>query len=75
MAVRVQMAIGDAGYGHLRQMTDTTKEYSSYISGCRNIITTTVHTIYNRLVARVPGYTTEMYCVSCEVRTEFIYVM
>jgi hypothetical protein len=27
------------------------------------------------LVARVCGYTTEMYCVSCEVRTEFIYVM
>jgi hypothetical protein len=27
------------------------------------------------LVVRVPGYTTEMYCVSCEVRTEFIYVM
>jgi hypothetical protein len=28
------------------------------------------------LVARVPGYTTEMYCDSCEVRTEFIvYVM
>jgi hypothetical protein len=27
------------------------------------------------LVFRVPGYTTEMYCVSCEVRTEFIYVM
>jgi hypothetical protein len=26
-------------------------------------------------VVRVPGYTTEMYCVSCEVRTEFIYVM
>jgi hypothetical protein len=23
-------------------------------------------------VVRVPGYTTEMYCVSCEVRTEFI---
>jgi hypothetical protein len=23
------------------------------------------------LVVRVPGYTTEMYCVSCEVRTEF----
>jgi hypothetical protein len=22
----------------------------------------------------VPGYRTEMYCVSCEVRTEFIYV-
>jgi hypothetical protein len=28
-----------------------------------------------RLVVRVPGYTAEMYCVSCEVRTEFIYVM
>jgi hypothetical protein len=27
------------------------------------------------LVVRVPGYTTEMYGVSCEVRTEFIYVM
>jgi hypothetical protein len=27
------------------------------------------------LVIRVPGYRTEMYCVSCEVRTEFIYVM
>jgi hypothetical protein len=23
----------------------------------------------------VPGYRTEIYCVSCEVRTEFIYVM
>jgi hypothetical protein len=27
------------------------------------------------LVVRVPGYTMEMYCVSCELRTEFIYVM
>jgi hypothetical protein len=29
------------------------------------------------LVVRVPGYRTEMYeyCISCEVRTEFIYVM
>jgi hypothetical protein len=27
------------------------------------------------LVVRVPGYITEMCCVSCEVRTEFIYVM
>jgi hypothetical protein len=27
------------------------------------------------LVVRVPGYITEMYRVSCEVRTEFIYVM
>jgi hypothetical protein len=26
-------------------------------------------------VVRVPGYRTEMYCVSCEVRIEFIYVM
>jgi hypothetical protein len=26
-------------------------------------------------VVRVPGYRTEMYCVSGEVRTEFIYVM
>jgi hypothetical protein len=27
------------------------------------------------LVVRVPGYRSEMYCVSCEVRKEFIYVM
>jgi hypothetical protein len=27
------------------------------------------------LVVRVPGYTTELYCVPCEVRTEFVYVM
>jgi hypothetical protein len=27
------------------------------------------------LVDRVPGYTTEKYCVSCEVGTELIYVM
>jgi hypothetical protein len=27
------------------------------------------------LVVRVPSYRTEMYCASCEVRTEFIYVM
>jgi hypothetical protein len=26
------------------------------------------------LVVRVPGYRTEMYCASCEVQTEFIYV-
>jgi hypothetical protein len=26
-------------------------------------------------VVRVPGYRTEMYCVSCEVASEFIYVM
>jgi hypothetical protein len=25
------------------------------------------------LVVRVPGYTTEMYYVSCEVRTEYIF--
>jgi hypothetical protein len=27
------------------------------------------------LVARVPGYRMEMCCDSCEVRTEFMYVM
>jgi hypothetical protein len=27
------------------------------------------------LVVRVPGYRTEMYCVSSEILTEFIYVM
>jgi hypothetical protein len=27
------------------------------------------------ILVRVPGYRTEMYCVLCEVRTEFVYVM
>jgi hypothetical protein len=27
------------------------------------------------LVVRVPGYRTEMYCASCEVRTDFIYML
>jgi hypothetical protein len=39
---------------------------------------TTLWQIYDRLcglVVRVPGYATEMYWVSCEVRTEFIYVI
>jgi hypothetical protein len=27
------------------------------------------------LVAGVPNYRTEMYCVSCEVQTEFIYIV
>jgi hypothetical protein len=27
------------------------------------------------LVVRVPGCRMEIYCVSCEVQTEFIYVM
>jgi hypothetical protein len=27
------------------------------------------------LVVRIPGYRTEMYCVSCEVRTDFLYVI
>jgi hypothetical protein len=27
------------------------------------------------LVVRVPGYTAEMCCASCEVRTEFMYVI
>jgi hypothetical protein len=38
------------------------------------IIIIIIHRLFG-LVARAPGYTTEMYCVSCEVRTEFIYVM
>jgi hypothetical protein len=26
-------------------------------------------------VVRAPGYRVEMYCISCEIRTDFIYVM
>jgi hypothetical protein len=34
-----------------------------------------LHLLLCGLVVRFPGYTTERYCASCEVRTEFIYVM
>jgi hypothetical protein len=34
-----------------------------------------VRNVFCGLVVRVPGYITEMYSASCEVRTEFIYVM
>jgi hypothetical protein len=40
-----------------------------------------LHVMYKKvdrlcsLVVRIPGYRSEMYCVSCEVRTEFLYVM
>jgi hypothetical protein len=43
--------------------------------------THTFTSVYNNvdrlygLVVRVPGFRKEMYCVSCEVRTELIYVM
>jgi hypothetical protein len=45
-------------------------------TGCsRNKITIFSIDLPCGLVVRVPGYTTEMYCISCEVRTEFIYDM
>jgi hypothetical protein len=37
--------------------------------------TTLLYFQFPSLVVRVHGYTTEMYCASCEVRTEFIYVV
>jgi DNA polymerase IIIc chi subunit len=47
------------------------------IVGGRTFKTGTVERAYLLcdLVARVPCYKAEMYSVSCEVRTEFIYVM
>jgi hypothetical protein len=45
---------------------------------CEILICIPDSAMWNRLcglVVRVPGYTTEMYCASCEVRTEFINVM
>jgi hypothetical protein len=50
------------------------KKYSIYILKLILYVFTTEDCLCG-LVVRVPGYTTEMYCVSCEVRTEFIYVM
>jgi hypothetical protein len=38
------------------------------------MLCTKVDLLYG-LVVKVPGCRTEMYCASCEVRTEFIYVM
>jgi hypothetical protein len=42
----------------------------------RRVLNRQLYISGNRLCGLVvPGYTTEMYCDSCEVRTEFIYVM
>jgi hypothetical protein len=70
-----------AQYVHCRVLSTPVNTYSS---GLLPVTVTTVRCLhyvwpsFGRLcgrVVRVPGYTTEMYCVSCEVRTEFIYVM
>jgi hypothetical protein len=39
------------------------------------VIVSTIRDRLCGLVVRVAGYTTEMYCDSCEVQTEFIYVI
>jgi hypothetical protein len=41
---------------------------SQYLNYCQVIV------CLCGLVVRAPGYTTEMYCDSCEVRTEYIYI-
>jgi hypothetical protein len=48
--------------------------HSQSFVGNKNLFNNAVDRLCG-LVVRVPGYTTEMYCVCCEVRTEFIYVM
>jgi hypothetical protein len=56
----------------VRQIVDSNTDDNNNNNNNNNKVT------YGRLcdlVVRVPGYRTEMYCVSCEVRTEFIYVM
>jgi hypothetical protein len=46
-----------------------------YIFLLRVVLVLRNHCCLCDLVVRISGYRTEMYCVSCEVRTEFIYVM
>jgi hypothetical protein len=45
------------------------------IKMCRSIILPVDVDLLCGLVVRVPGYRTEIYYVSCEVLTEFMYVM
>jgi hypothetical protein len=49
---------------------DVTKLYKYNLEVCWFI-----HDRLCGLEVRVPGHTTEMYCASCEVQTQFIYVM
>jgi hypothetical protein len=48
---------------------------SCYLKWNIYILSETLSDRLSGLVVRVPGYRTEMQCVFCEVRTEFIYVM
>jgi hypothetical protein len=41
----------------------------------RKLIATATVDRFCGLAVRVPGYGTEMYCASCDVRSKFIYVM
>jgi hypothetical protein len=63
-----------------KALTASVVQWSEFLATQRKCIVFPVRYVLNLnvvcgLVVRVPGYTTEMYCVSCEVRTEFIYGM
>jgi hypothetical protein len=63
-------------FGALRPRTQRTNgQLHFYIY---RLSTTNTCLRYDRLcslVVRAPGYRMEMYCASCEVRTQFMYVM
>jgi hypothetical protein len=65
---------GRAIYSHLSETAILCLSLSLSLEAMHNIYLGS-HSRLCALVVRVPGYRTEMYCVSCEVRTEFIYVM
>jgi hypothetical protein len=46
----------------------------NYGAFSRLILILDMYTTISGLAVRVPGYTKETYCASCEVRTEFMYV-
>jgi hypothetical protein len=50
--------------------TRTSRMSRSFVAQAINYCMSTI-----QIAMRVPGYITESYCDSCEVRTEFIYVM
>jgi hypothetical protein len=68
------MGLGEVGWGDVDWigLAKDRNRWKALVNSVLNLV------VYGRLcglVVRVPGYTTDMYCASCEVQTEFIYVM
>jgi hypothetical protein len=60
-------------YTLIRQVLGSNLSMNTFFLSCPRLLVVSLSICMK--ITRVPGYRTDMYCVSCEVRTEFMYVM